>query len=297
MQMLDKSCYAYPQKRMYPIHTKQAALQSYEDFKHDIQSYSQDRVQLISQNLVKAAKLHDIVFNQQFEIPRESVKIDLQDGKTVSITKVASQQDVSKLLQHLQNNADKLSYGDIQKIAQAMFPYCDQLDLQSKDMQKLASLAGYGAGDAADMADQLLKRANLTDMPENKQRAVFKLYRQVENADDDQLFKMAGYVCQVMKAIDDTYQLKHHYGNKLKDPYTACYGQTMDNLIKQAEDYLSVPSTGTILSKQAMLESKGQIKKFLKDYYDIQCKDDQEMFTKVASLSQLGLKTMLKQVE
>jgi hypothetical protein len=46
-------------------------------------------------------------------------------------------------------------------------------------MEKLASLAGYGAGDAADMADQLLKRANLIAMPENKQRAVFKLYRQV----------------------------------------------------------------------------------------------------------------------
>ena len=147
------------------------------------------------------------------------------------------------------------------------------------------------------MADQLLKRANLIDMPENKQRAVFKLYRQVQNADDQQLFKIAGYVCQVMKSIDDTYKLKQHYGDKLKDPYTTCYGQTMNNLIKQAQDYLSVPSTGTILSKKAMLESKEQIKSFLNDYYDVQCKDDQDMFTKVASLSQLGLRTMLKQVE
>ena len=298
MQILDNSCYAYPQKHMYPIHTKQAALQSYEQFKHDIQRYSKDRVDVIADKLIKAAKFHGIQFAQLQPASRQTVKVDLQDGKSVSITKVASEQDLNQLMQMLQQNSQKLTNGDIQKIAQAVFPYCDQLDLDSDNMNKLASLAGYGVCDAAQMAQQLLKRANKVDLPQKQQRQVFALYREVQkNAQSDELFKTSAKVFSTLSKIDSMYKLASFYGKQLKSPADTCYGQTMDSLIDQAQDYLHVSSTGTILSKKAMLQKKEAIKGFLDEYYSESCKDDQEMFTKVAGLSRHGISTLIQKLD
>lgn len=298
MQILDNSCYAYPQKHMYPIHTKQAALQSYEQFKHDIQRYSKDRVDVIADKLIKAAKFHGIQFTQLQATPRQTVKVDLQGGKSVSITKIASENDLNQLMDMLQKNSSKLTNGDIQKIAQAVFPYCDQLDIDSQNMNKLASLAGYGVCDAAEMAQQLLKRANKVQLPQKQQREVFALYREVQkNAQSDELFKTSAKVFSTLSKIDQMYKLASFYGKQLKSPTDTCYGQTMDQLINQAEDYLLVPSTETILSKKAMLQHKQAIKDFLNEYYSESFKDDEEMFTKVASLSRHGISTLIQKLD
>ena len=298
MQILDNSCYAYPQKHMYPIHTKQAALQSYEQFKSDIQRYSKDRVDVIADKLIKAAKLHGIQFTQLQSAPRQTVKIDLQDGKSVSITKIASQQDLTQLMNMLDKNASKLTNGDIQKIAQAVFPYCDQLDMDSQNMNKLTSLAGYGVCDASQMAQQLLKRANKVQLPEKQARQVFALYREVQkNAQSDELFKTSAKVFSTLSRIDDMYKLASFYGKDLKSPTDTCYGQTMDQLISQAQDYLLVPSTNTILSKKAVLQNKQAIKDFLDEYYADSFKDDEQLFTKVASLSRHGISTLIQKLD
>lgn len=62
METLNRECYAYPDKQLYPVHTKQAALDSYKEFEQDLGKYSQDRIKLIADNFIKAASVHDIKY-------------------------------------------------------------------------------------------------------------------------------------------------------------------------------------------------------------------------------------------
>ena len=55
-----------------------------------------------------------------------------------------------------------------------------------------------------------------------------------------------------------------------------------------------MPSTDTILSKKALLESKEAVKEFLSSKYGEKAESDEEVLNKVASLSAEGIKALVQ---
>ena len=62
MEKLSKQCYAYPEKELYPVHTKEAALQSWQEFKQDLDNYTDNELEYITGRFIKSAKANDFSY-------------------------------------------------------------------------------------------------------------------------------------------------------------------------------------------------------------------------------------------
>lgn len=300
MEDISKDCFAYPQKKMYPIHTKQAALDSFKQFEKDVQNYSKDRIQLITDNFVKAAKLHDISYQEKTQPIAQVHEYDTEDGIHVKISKVASQNDVRCVVEALKTNRKDIDFNTIQNIAKKAFMQADELQINIPEMKKLACFAGFGIGDPLQMAAQFGKRAGLVAIPQKIKSEFYKTYKQmneIANIDQSQLYKKASQLCSIMDKMDRMYKLQQYYGQQIQAPEDICFKQDLNSMIQQASDYLRINSTDTILSKQALLQSKDKVNAFLEDKYGFKAQDDQKMLDKVASLTKTGIKALIQELE
>lgn len=300
MANLSKDCFAYPQKQMYPVHTKQAALASMAQFEKDINQYTQATINKIAANFIKAANLHNIEYTMTQEPAPEVHKYVSEDGLTLTISKMSSEQDVEKLVKNFEQYRVSLPLNFIKKAALNAYLQADQLDIDCKAMKKLARFAGLGVGDPEQMASQFGKRAGLIEMPEKLKSDFYKTYKSIyDNAaqQDSELYKKASQLCDIMDSIDKMYKLQSYYGDQLKAPQDVCYEESVDDLINEAEDYLRVDSTNTVLSKRALLDHKQKVQNFLKEYYGYDTCEDKDVLSKVASLSETGIKALIKELE
>lgn len=297
MENLSNECFAYPEKRLYPIHTKQAALESWKEFSADLDNYSMDRIHLIANNFIKTAKLHNITYEMPEEQPvhAEVEVLTDDDGTSVQLSKIASVEDVQTAVDTLQNSRGQLKAPFIRKVAQYLYKQADEQDLQGECMIKLARFAGLGLAEPEEMIVEFRKRGALIDMPQQVASEFYKIYRDFENLDNkDGMMKLATQMCDVFSQIDGLFKLERYYGNQLQAPEDICFKVGIQDLIDEASDYLTVPSTGTVLSKKALLENKKQISSYLNEKYGEELKSDEEMLSKVASLSESGIKALLE---
>ena len=297
MENLSNECFAYPEKRLYPIHTKQAALKSWEEFKTDLDNYSMDRIHLIADNFIKTAKLHGISYSMPEEKPvqAEVEVLTDDDGTSVQLSKIASLQDVQTAVDTLQSSRGQLKAPFIRKVAQYLYKQADEQALEGQCMVKLARFAGLGLAEPEEIVVEFRKRGALIDMPQQAASQFYKIYRDFENMQNkDGLMKLATQMCDVFSQIDGLYKLERFYGDKIQAPEDICFKIGIQDLINEASDYLTVPSTGTVLSKQALLENKQAVQSFLDEKYGEKAASDEEMLSKVASLSESGIKALLE---
>lgn len=297
MSELNSECYAYPERRKYPIHTKQAALNSFEDFKQDVQDYSIERIEAITNNFVKAAALHNIKYNfEQQPVPETYTQV-INDDCNVSFTKIASASDIPHAVDFLQQLRQQYPLQQIRKIAIRLYKDIDQLTVEQPNIKKIASFAGLGFGEPAQMLQEFCKRGSLIRIPNDIKSMFYKTYNQLSQADQQILFKKSSQICDLMDNIDRMFKLQAYYDKNIKRPQEVCFSQNLDTLIKQAQDYLTVASTGTIMSKSALLEKKEKVADFFNNYYQTSIASDQDMMQKVANLSEIGIKTLVKELE
>lgn len=299
MSTLSKDCFAYPAKNKYPIHTKEAALSSYEEFKTDIQDFSEQTIKVIADNFIKAAALHNITYKQQSNIKsQQMIPFTCEDGTVIKITKVANAEDVQSAVQFLKNVSKEIPLKDLRKVAQAIFVEADKTDAPEDAMKQVHKFAGIGFGQPSQMVQQFCKRGALINMPQSTSSVFYQVYRDLNDATSSQtMFKISTQLCDILDSMDRMYKLSDFYGTKLKAPQDVCFSQGMDDLILQAQDYLPVVSTGTIMSKTALLQNKDKVQKFFLDYYDQKIENKEHLFNKVASLSQTGIKTLIQELQ
>lgn len=298
MGTLSKDCYAYPAKELYPIHTKQAALNSYKEFQHDIDKYSMDSIKAIAANFIKAASVHGIKYPcAQAAKSRQCVDIQLDNGTVVSMTKIQNLQDADKAIAMLDQIRGNIQLKSLRKVARYIVNECQKLSLQPSDCIKLHKYAGLGLGDAQEMSAQFRKRGTLMLLPEKVKSQFYQAYRNLDQQDAQSMYKQSAAICDLLDGIDRLYKLESHYGKQLSKPQDVCFSQTIDTMIKQASDYLGVRSTSTILSKKALLQDKQKVARFFADKYGAQIKDDNDMLDKVAALSSTGIKALIKELE
>lgn len=292
MENLNSKCFAYPAKKKYPVHTKQAALNSYQQFKSDIDRYDQDQISYIANNFIKAASLHHIKYPTQTLTKTATYNVTLDDGTLVQMS-VTSQNNLDKIASSLQNS--QLDYRDIKKIATQIIRNTDQMDYADTALQKLRKLAGFGVGQPSQIVNEFCKRGQYIGQ---KQKSMFySVYRDINALDQDTLLKKASQICQLMYGIDKLYKLAAYYDTALKRPQQVCFKQGFKQLQDQAQDYMCVKSTSTILSKKALLQRKDKVKQFFNQFYQQQAKDDTQLLNKVANLSQIGLKALIQELK
>ena len=297
MSELNSECYAYPERKKYPIHTKQAALNSFEDFKQDIQDYSTERIDSIVSNFTKAAALHNIKYDMQEEVQPQICTYDIGDDCNVSFSKIASASDIPHAVEFLQELRQDYPLCQLRKVAIHLYKDVDQLEVEQPGIKKLASFAGLGFGDPSQMMEQFCKRGSLIRIPNDVKSLFYRTYNQLNDADGQILLKKSSQICDLMDNIDRMFKLSAYYDKDIKRPQEVCFSQDLDTLIKEAQDYLSVESTGTIMSKSALLQKKQKVKDFFDNYYQIKIESDQKMLEKVASLSQTGIRALIKELE
>lgn len=298
MAELDKECFADQSRKKYPIFSKQAALESFKEFKDDIDKYEQQDITRITNNFIKAANAFDICYNVAEQ--EGSPQVDTYDTSagTLTISKIASKQNLEDFIKSLDTIRQQLPLSDLRKIASdVLFKIEDTID--SPMQRKLQIYAGFGVCDPEGIISQFKKRAFLINVPRSVQKQFYDVYNSLEaskNIDEEVMYKCATVLCDTLDDMDRMYKLSQYYGSKLKRPQEVCFGETLDDLTEEASDYLHVASTDTILSKKALLESKPAVIEFLKDKYQYQTEDDDKMFSKIASLSDTGVKGLIQAV-
>ena len=97
MEKLSKQCYAYPDKELYPVHTKEAALKSWQEFKRDLKNYTENELDLITGRFVKSAQARDFKYPMwdEGESTPQVQTIKDEEGNSVTFSKIASIQDVN----------------------------------------------------------------------------------------------------------------------------------------------------------------------------------------------------------
>ena len=287
MEKLNKQCFAYPEKELYPVHTKEAALKSCQEFKNE----------LIAGNFIKSAKVRDFQYPEDaMEVSTaETTVIQDEDGNSVEFSKIASLEDVQSAVDTLNTHRQDFKGPFMRKVAATLYKDADSLDLQGDCMLKLARFAGLGLCEPEEMVLEFRKRGGLINMPNETGSKFYKAYRDLEAVQDKEtLMKIATEMHDIMSQIDNMYKLSSHYGKEIQAPEDVCFKHGFEDLIAEAQDYLRVPSTDAILSKKALLESKDTVKAFMEEKYGEKAETDQEILEKVASLSGSGLKALLQ---
>ena len=202
------------------MHTKEAALQSWQEFKKDLNNYSMDSVDRIAGNFIKAAKVRDFQYPDEIKQEVSAQTITFRDGDvSVTFSKVANLEDVKNVVDTLNSCREMLTGSFLRKIAAAVYKDADEKELEGSSMLKLARLAGIGICDPDDMLSEFRKRGGLIDMPQEASSKFYQAYRDLESIEDkDSLIKVATQMCDIMSEIDKLYKLSSHYGKEIQAP-------------------------------------------------------------------------------
>jgi hypothetical protein len=94
------------------------------------------------------------------------------------------------------------------------------------------------------------------------------------------------------------YSNTHRYGHDLKHPEDVCFGQGVDDLLKEASDLAYIESIDTTISKKALLERKNAVNSFFSEYFGAsEALDGDDLVAKVASLDENIANALLEAIE
>lgn len=311
METLSNLCFADQFNRKYPIHTKEAAYNSYKEYCGDKANFSEAKRQQIEENFTKAASFHEIKLEEpQIKLaagPELHILGEEGAEEAVKMPLIKSVEDVNAAAAFLLEKRASMACKSLREAAKYVLWAASNSkeDLETPEMRKIAALSGTGTGDKEDILDQFDKRGTLLAIPTDQVADFWAFSRKVHEIPDEEFYKMATLekICDTMDDIDRAYGLNHQYGKKigdsvLKSPEDACFGQNLDDLTKEASDMLYVPSIETILSKEALAERTDKVKDFFQTYFGEEKPfEGTEMTVKVASLDKNTANALLDYIK
>lgn len=306
MEELHSSCFANPAQRKYPVHTKEAALKSYKTYSREKSSYIPEKQALIEENFEKAASLHNITYPELTkEAAKETPTVSFRAGEfCITMSKTASLDSLYEQARHLNSIRCVCSGESLRKAASYIFLEAvkKNADLDKPEMRKISALAGFGIGDREHIIDAFAKRASSFSRDSAEYKHVMEIIRTVEDMDDDAFYKKAclDKIFESLDRIDSVLCPENmtKYGRELETPESVCYEKQLTDVYKEVEDCLLVHSTGTVLSKQALLERSLQVDGFFFDHYgQVPYGSNEEMFTKIANLPQEVSEALIEELK
>lgn len=274
MNNLSDSCFAYPSMRKYPIHTKEAACNSYQAFSKEASCYPKPLADAIKANFEKAAAYHEIELeslNKQAAAPATPELISFKgDDGVVTMSKISSAVDipaaVSKILEY-RGITKRANLKEAAKYVLWAASNAD-FDMETAEMKKIARIAGIGVGDRDKIQEEFEKRATLNIFDGASKDAFWKFAADLKALSDDDFYSETNLnkICSILEETDVLYGNNHKYGSTLAYPEDVVFSETVDDLLKEASDLLLIPSIDTTISKKALLERGNKANAFLKTY-------------------------------
>ena len=311
MDNLDKSCFAYQDGKRYPIHTKEDTLNSFRQYCGEKSRFTEGINNAIKKQFEKAAKYHEIELKEPEQKKEASTKhiasFSTGNGGTIDMPMIETGEELDKAVAFVLEKRASMGREALKDTAKyVMWEAANSdLDTDTPEIRKVAMIAGVGVSDRDDVMQQLGVRCKMASLSPSCSQTFWQFYND-QQALSDEDFAEEGHMdklCAFMDDIDKTFELHHRYGQAydgitLKTPEEACFGQTLDDLLKEASDMVEITSIDTVLSKKALLERKKAVNSFFKDHFGAENDlSDQEIIEKVASLDESVAKVFLEAVE
>ena len=297
MDNLDKSCFAYQDGKRNPIHTKEDTLNSFRQYCGEKSRFGEALNRTIQKQFDKAAKYHEITLKEPEQTKTASTKhiATFQAGQgTINMPMIETADELDKAVSFILEKRASMTRDELKDTARYVLWEAanSDLDTDSPDMRKISMIAGIGTNDREDIEQQLGVRAKMASLSPSNAQTFWQFYNGLKDVSDEDLTKEASLdkICGFMEALDTEFELNKRYGQQydgitLKTPEEACFGQTLDDLLKEASDMMEITSIDTVLSKSALLERKNEVNSFFKRHFGVENDlSDQEMIEKVASL-------------
>lgn len=302
MEKLAASMFADPANRVLPMDTPEHLLQSYETF-----NATKDKVMYatpladIQLALDKAAAWYGVEppMEKEATVEERPCFEFTTSEKAIKLTEPVNAEEFSKLASYIIDKRASTLRRELAPAAEWLLNVSDNLpdvDQNSPEMRKLARIAGIGVGDRQEIEDALVKRASGKDM-KNDAKTFWNIYNMLHECSDDEFYKKANDVCDLIDDLDRYYGNNDRYGNGLQPPEDVVFRMGPSDLLKQASDMLKIASIDTIISKEALLERKEAATRFLTEKYGMSVKDDEDLFSKVASLDYVGAEGLLQEID
>lgn len=301
MEDLHKSLFALPNSRKYPLHNKTAMLQSFSNFLSEKDKMTEASVSEAESNFTKAGAYHGVDLDAIREARECYINKKASDNTdefiefscdeySLSMNKIANDEQMDKAIACLLDKRASLPRKALKDAALYVCGVAEALgkDTATPEMRELAKIAGLGVGDQADIEQELLKRGSLIAIPDDARGLFYETQRQIRDMDTEIFYKQENLekICSLLENIDSLYGLDVHYGKTLKRPEDACFGQGVDDLLKEASDLLKIDSLDVTLSKTALFERADKVNNFFASYYGQQEPlTEAEMIDKVAALN------------
>lgn len=311
MEKLAKQCFAYPQRQKYPVHTKQATLQSHKAYLRQSSQLSPAVRTAIQQRFNKAAAVHQIqLAAAQPYIAHRKVASLTCGNNTVRVAVPQNTKDMLQLALNIEDMADNKGHAtkQLRQMAKIAMQWASQLQCQQSlmsslfdmpVMQTLSKIAGMGIGQKDQICQQLLKRASYIEFDKDGRKFFADTYNSIKNMEKQHFIKSAtlNTLCDTLQALDRRFDLQKYYGKQLSRPRQVCFSETVHQLCKKAADTVLIASTGTILSKKALLQRSQAAKQYFQRFFEQNIATDQQLIEKTANLGASYVNSFLEHIE
>ena len=305
MNELHESCFAFPAMRRYPIHTEEDASNSIAAYRAARGMYARAQREVIEGNLKKAAAWHGIecVLEEAPEAPSERGKLLLKGASVdMDVPIIETMEDLDAAVDTIVEKRASMERADLMEAAKYVYwtaAHTDA-DMDTDKMRKIARIAGVGAGDREAIQMEFVKRAGLFPMTGSDHRAFWDYYRELKAMPDEEFYKEAtlNAVCGAIDQVDSLYGAQCRHGKDIDYPEDVVFGSTMDDIVKQASDLLTVKSIDTTISKKAALERSDAINGFLKAHFSgFEPLEGEKLLEKVASLDETAATALFEAID
>ena len=305
MENLNEACYAYPALKKYPIHTKEAALESYGMYSRQRTMYTDAQRAIIDGNFEKAASYHEITLMEKTaSAPVERPKLQFagRDGEGIDMNEIKTLGQLKKAVEFvLEKRASTPRVLLAEPAKYILWSAANSTeDIASDAMKKIAHIAGIGAGDREKIQHELEKRAVMNIYCDKDKEALWKFANEVKSLSDEEFYREDNLntICNVMDDIDFMYGNQHKHAADLGYPEDVVFEDTMDDLIKEAGDLYYVPSIDCTMSKKATLERRDGINSFMRRHFDgYEDLDGDALIEKIASLDPYTADALIQAIE
>ena len=300
---LNADFYAYPERGRYPVHTKEAALQSFADYVRDKDTFSSDRCSAIEARFEKAAKYHGIDCKvEQRKVAARVTRSFTAGDSVIEIGLICSKDDANNAAAMLLEKRATMKREDLANVARYILKAASnfECDVDLPLFGKVASIAGIGVGDREEIQEEVLKRASMVVMGQTDKTGFFQWYNELCSMPDDEFYKNATLdkICSAIESMDKLYGNDRQYGVTVEPPEDVVFRYKVSDLLKTASDFLFVPSMEMVLSKRALVAKEPGIRLFLSSYFNAPVPDNTEgVLEKVASLDRASVQALLKALE
>lgn len=292
------SQYADEIRMRYPVHTKEAALQSYADCCID----GNADVPYIRDKFSKVASFYGIELEKPAEKPIEKAATASFgfDGGSIEISRIKDAEDAMQAAAYLIEKRASMTRDELREAAGyvAMGAADTDIDMDCPEMRKIAHIAGLGIGDRAEIEHELDKRAVLHDLNSAKSE-FWALSDEVKALSDAEFYKEATLdrICSAIEGIDGYFGVKSQYGRSLEAPEDVVFKNTHSDLLKEASDLFYVPSVDATLSKTALLERADAVNGFFAAHFDEkEPLEGEKLVEKVASADEMTANALLEAI-